>query len=709
MATNKHRLSLGTKLYWDGESHVVTGFTGSAVELRSSKGRTSKVALPSLVESSDFRVIPVDTEADDSEVTTFPDNVPPAALKRARQLLSHLLEARTGYQMGNAASALPGEPRAEYDPDVTSLMQRMEAKALELGRKSRWLFELHRRYEQQGLYGLIDHRATKVGRPRIDDRIRVAAQAVLEEVTDLSNVSKNQIRRRTDRKLKQEYPGVEVTLPSKATFNRLLNVLARGRSTFGSAKARRSIANRPRAAYSHFAASRPGEMVLIDSTPLDAYALDPYSFRWVQIQLTIAYDLFSRSILAWRFTPVSTKAVDAALLLYDIVRPKLMRPGWPGSARWPYVGVPESFVLEIVDDAEPMQQLAGIPFIHPESVLVDRGRVFLSQAFTDGCTRLGINLFIARPLTPTDKAHVERVFRSIRESFVEHLPGYKGPDVFSRGAAVEDSAFYFLDEIDVLFAEWVATYWQRRHHDGLELPCLPLLHVSPNEMYEEGIARAGFVYLVPDIRLYYELLPTEWRTIQHYGVEVRGLRYDGDILNDFRNQPSPYGGLHAGKWPLRYDPRDHSRVFFFDHTLEEWHELHWIGQWDTPRPFDEATVSYAKSLVVARGGNAQNHEELQLVLNELLNRIDDGALAGRKERKLAAINAMHTSLAKRDRPGTAAFVPPDSPSTIVPDGPLISLAQPADPDPESTPQNLATTVFRTVNEAMEDDDDELAL
>lgn len=139
-----------------------------------------------------------------------------------------------------------------------------------------------------------------------------------------SNPTKDRLRRLTEKALSDEYPKVRIEMPPATTFNRLVSRLAKGSNLFGSAKTRRSIANRPQTPYRHFFASRPGELVLIDSTPLDAFAMNPYSFEWVQIQLTIALDLYSRSLLAWRFTPVSTGAVDAALLLYDILRPKAM-------------------------------------------------------------------------------------------------------------------------------------------------------------------------------------------------------------------------------------------------------------------------------------------------------------------------------------------------------------------------------------------------
>lgn len=167
---------------------------------------------------------------------------------------------------------------------------------------------------------------------------------------------------------------------------------------------------------------------------------DPLTLGYVRLELTVALDLFSRSIVGWRFTPYSTTAVDAALILRDIITPKTMRPGWPESARWGYCGVPETIILDAFD----VEDTAAIPTVHPETVVADHGKVYKPETFLRASKMLGINVQSTRPYTPTDKAQVERLFRTI-ETLLEELPGYKGPDVWSRGstAGVEDEAFYW--------------------------------------------------------------------------------------------------------------------------------------------------------------------------------------------------------------------------------------------------------------------------
>ena len=64
------------------------------------------------------------------------------------------------------------------------------------------------------------------------------------------------------------------------------------------------------------------------------------------------------------------------------------------------------------------------------------------------CTRLGISIQPAQPRKPTDKPTCERFFKTLREGLIQHLPAYKGPDIYSRGEHVEDAAFLFLHELE---------------------------------------------------------------------------------------------------------------------------------------------------------------------------------------------------------------------------------------------------------------------
>ncbi|MEV2235397.1 hypothetical protein AB0H69_43520 [Streptomyces phaeochromogenes] len=53
----------------------------------------------------------------------------------------------------------------------------------------------------------------------------------------------------------------------------------------------------------------------------------------------------------------------------------------------------------------------------PETIVVDRGKVFLSRAFTAACETLGVSVQPAPPYAPTAKGIVERTFGSINSLF----------------------------------------------------------------------------------------------------------------------------------------------------------------------------------------------------------------------------------------------------------------------------------------------------
>lgn len=708
MSGQRNTLTVGTKFQIDGDYFTVLSFSGSSITARSARGKLVHFDLSTLFNTSGF------TLGETLEVSTnIPvEGVPDEALKSAKELAEHILEAVTGYRRGSSDDACEDEPKREYDPEWFNLTQRLAHKAKELGKKDRILWALKQRYEKFGVMGLVDQRAIRQTGMKVDARVRHALGALIAEYENLSNPTKKELYRKIEIKIRDLYPEASISLPSETTFSRLIDQVAKGKQLFGSAKQRRSNASRPETPYSQFHASRPGELIVIDSTPLDAFAMDPYTYKWVQLQLTIAIDIYSRSVMAWRFTPVSTKGVDAAFLLYDILRVKPLRPEWGEDLRWAYAGVPENLIIEAGGDPEHPLKAAALPFLHPESVLVDRGSIFLSETFMAACRTLGINLMIARPHTPTDKSHVESFFKTIRENFVATLEGYKGPDVHSRGLDVEANAYWFIDEIEEEFAKWVCTWFQNRTHAGLELPHVPTLRISPNNMFEEGISRAGFVYAPPSADLFYFLLPTAWRTIQHYGVEI-DLRYDGEILNDFRNRSSNYAGKYQGKWPFKYDPRDRSKIYFMDPSTSVWHALYWRGPDQNFRPFSAKTLSYAKGLVIAQQLDPSSYGDLTHVLNKLLNRIDERQMLGKKERRVAALQLMDTSNAAKDRAlAPASLLPPLMPlssESSDESAEANTISELSFDEQAASNRHIKDGAFRTTEEADEDEDDDLAI
>jgi len=248
-----------------------------------------------------------------------------------------------------------------------------------------------------------------------------------------------------------------VPRPSTAAAYRHLARLTKGTNAVtGSAKGRRSIADRPKGVYGRLRAVRPGEYVILDTQDLDVFAMEPVTCRWVRAQLTVAQDLFTQCITGLRVTPVSTKAVDVAGVLYQAVAARPAPQDWPAEACWAYHGVPQHLVF--TEDG----RLPGIPVCPPETLVIDHGKAFLSAHVISVCTRLGISIQPAQPKKPTDKPTCERFFKTLREGLIQYLPAYKGPDIYSRGEGLEDAAFLFIHELEDVIREWVARHFTDR-------------------------------------------------------------------------------------------------------------------------------------------------------------------------------------------------------------------------------------------------------
>jgi hypothetical protein len=263
--------------------------------------------------------------------------------------------------------------------------------------------------------------------------------------------------------------------------------------------------------------------------------------------------------------------------------------------------------------------------------VVDHGKVFLSAHVISVCTRLGISIQPAQVHKPTDKPTVERFFKTLREGLIQYLPAYKGPDVYSRGDRVEDDAFLFVHEVEDAIREWVACVYHRAKHDGLSVPQWPHLDLSPAEMFAVGVGRAGLLRIPATPELAYDFLPVVGRTIQHYGVEVNGMRYNGPALDGYRNTTSPYGGALAGKWPIRVNPDDARHAWFQDPGDRRWHRLDWEHAAGLDAPFSGEAARHARALAAVNGCE---HDPAK-ALRELLDRWKAGVVTSRRERRMA--------------------------------------------------------------------------
>ena len=660
MADRLGVLRVGDQIVFSGSGHTVVALSGTAVRLVSAEGQTSVVALSLLLGAEDFAVVgagpPVRLNPE-GMLAGLPDK----AVDAAREWERHLIEVETGLPPGAPAGSAP---RPQYDPAVRSLVQRATAKAEELTAAGspvgeRTVRRMLKRYREQGLLGLVDARHLQRGpiTGRVDERVVEAALAVLDAQTHTSTGTKSRALRQIEARLAALYgPGV-VPMPPKTTAYRMLDTLAAGRYSFGAATTRRQAAGRPAGVFTPAAAARPGEQVQIDATVLDVMAVMDDGVLG-RPELVAAIDVASRTICAAVLQPAGAKAVDAALLLARMMVPEPMRPDWEPALRMSASRLPYRRLVEV---DRRLELAAAKPVIVAETVVVDHGKIFLSETFTRAAQKLGISVQPARPRTPTDKSVIERTFESINTLFCQHVASYTGRDVTRRGTDVADRVVWSLPDLQDLLDEWIVAGWQPRAHEGLRHPYGPDRALSPNEAYAAMVTAAGYVPITLGPDDYVELLPMQRRKIGESGVQIEYRTYDSPELRALR-RASPGGAASDGRWEVHFDPYDVSRIWVRDPKHRGWVTVPWTQFALVRQPFADFTWRHARRIVAQRGADDSNEAVVALVLAALLNRAEQGPGA---ERRVIA------------RTRAAAAMPQRMPAALLP----ATSTAPGDPDP----------------------------
>jgi transposase InsO family protein len=551
--------------------------------------------------------------------------VPEDQQLRAFDLERHVREVETGHpEPGGKGSVKP-----QYDPSSTTLAQREQAKADELARQGwprvsratvrRW----RARYHADGVWGLVAKRRGSTRLERADPLVVEALCALLpqEALRSRSRGWKKRMRRETQWWLDARHGERLVEVPAKSTFNKLLDAVEGSLGLQGTVTQRRARAARPAPPFKPTLALRPGEIVMLDSTPLDVLVVldDGVVGR---LELTTAVDVATRGL--WGvLRPAGSKLTDVAVLLAQMMTPMLMRPGWDAALSMAASAVPHDR-LTAVD--ERLKDAAARPVIVPETVVVDQGKVFISPSTRAACESLGISLQPVPPANGPAKGHVERSFGSVNTEFCQWLPGFTGSHVGERGSRVDQEPLWTVSEIQVLWEEFLL-HWHHRPHEGLRHPLMPKKALTPNQMWAALLPVAGYVPVPLSADDFVELLPVRWQPITDAGIRFDYRTYDGACLNGHRGQDSGVRSRN-GLWEVHYNPYDPVRIWV--RLPEGFREVAWIHATSVGLPFTHHVWEHLCKVVERTGSREEHEAELALALDRFLKR------AARKE-KLSAV------------------------------------------------------------------------
>jgi transposase InsO family protein len=644
-AARRRGVGVGDRILAGGVPSVVVSVSGTWVRLADDEGRVQTVTAADLADGTRFGIpSPASPRAPRPE--TGLEGLPAAAVEEASWWEAHIAEVVYGLRPDAPAGT---RPRPQYDPERTSLTGREKAKAAELsaaGKKVPASTVKHRRqrWEAYGLPGLADRRLSRRKRPagRADDQVVAAMREAIGETPDASSRTAGFVIWQMKEILAGA--GYDGLVPSDRTLYRLFGTLSHGRHATGSASTRRSLAGRPEGMFGSLPAAAPGEVVQIDSTPLDVLVLldDGVPGR---VELTGMIDVATRVVPAAVLSP-TTKSADASVLLARALTPEPARPGWPEALKMARSVLPYERLLDI--DAR-LEHAAARPVIVPDTIVIDHGSVFISAGFRSACRHLGISVQPAHLGSGAEKGHIERYFGSVASLFCQFASGYAGRSPDRRGRHIEDQPLWSMAELQELLDEWLVAFWLNRPHDGLRDPEHPGRAFTPNEKYAALIEAAGYVPVALSGDDYIELLPAQWRKVNAYGIKVARRSYDSEELNPLRLQPS---GIreHRDRWEVRHDPYDVSKIHV--RGPDGWITVFWKHLDRAPLPFGELAWDHARRSL----GREATEEQIADAVAALLRRANAGPGEGKPEmskrdRRVAARTKAAVLAGDQDRPG----------------------------------------------------------
>ncbi len=300
-----------------------------------------------------------------------------------------------------------------------------------------------------------------------------------------------------------------------------------------------------------------------------------------------------------------------------------------------------------------------------ETLMMDHGSEFHSKSLDDACLSLGIDIQYAPVLHPWFKGKIERFFRTNNTGLFHSLSGTTFSNPKERGDyPSEDKAFLTLSELSFLLHHWLLKVYAVRPHRGLH-------NFTPLQVWQDGVAKVPvrLPNRVTDLDALLGIV--EERTVQHYGVEFEGLRYNGPALAEIRRDKK----LCKSKVKIKIDPTDLSAISVLHPATGKLMRVHCVD-----REYSTG-LTLPQHRAIAKHAREVNGDKITVKkLVDSRNQLRKAAAAMLQSRSARS----HTRAARFL--GIAADPPPkpesSSAETIIPDTPIPTLDTHEDADEE---------------------------
>lgn len=393
------------------------------------------------------------------------------------------------------------------------------------------------------------------GKSRLDDKTETIIRTTILDLRFTSGRKKHRLDDVYE-EIKHKLESAKLEVPHMITVQRRIQSIQKEKESEQPSSINDS--GKRNVAYpGHFpGADFPLAVVQIDHTPLDIIVVDdidrePIGRPWI----TLAVDVFSRTIPGFYISLDPPGDISVGLCIAHSILPK---DEWLAKHNinipWPSWGVMNK--------------------IH-----ADNAGEFHSDMLKRACKEYGIDLEWRPVKKPHYGAHIESLLGTFAEK-IHELPGTTFSNPKQRGKYnSEKHAAMTVGELEEWHARLIAGVYHQEVHSALL--------TSPVKQYEKGILGTkdipgrGLPLLIQDKdRLRLDLMPGEERTIQEYGVVIDHIHYYSGVLSRYINKTEK-DSIRKRKFIFKRDPRDISRIYFFDPDLKEYFRIPYR---DTSKP-----------------------------------------------------------------------------------------------------------------------------
>jgi putative transposase len=402
--------------------------------------------------------------------------------------------------------------------DRTTYAERLKEAAAKLGKSVRTVRRLVKKWEQDGLVGLIQTERVDKGKHRIEEDWQ---KFILRTYQEGNKGSKRMTPKQAFLQVQATAQDLGVKPPSHMTVYRILKPLlekqkqAKSIRSPGWRGSRLSVKTR---AGQDIPVEYSNHLWQCDHTCVDVLLVDKYGKILDRPWLTTVIDTYSRCIMGINLGFDAPSSQVVALALRHAILPKQYDSEYGLHEEWGTYGKPEHFYT-------------------------DGGKDFRSNHLNQIAVQLGFVCHLRD--RPSEGGVVERPFKTFNTELFSTLPGYTGSNVQERPEAAEKDAELTLRKLEQILVRYIVDNYNQRLDARMG-------DQTRFQRWEAGLIASPDVILERELDIC--LMKQARRSIQRGGyLQFENLMYRGENL----------AGYAGESVVLRFDPRDITTVLVY--------------------------------------------------------------------------------------------------------------------------------------------------